>query len=381
MKKLKNSLPLLLILSLIITATVNLNPVYAGPTALYVEFPNGTSSSIDEYYLTDTFTVEINVTGAVNLFGFDFTLKYDPAVLTAAPSVTIGDFFGSEYIIWYEEVNNDLGYVWYAVSQDTYEEAVNGSGTLATIDFTVQSPPSATNLDLCDTKLSDSNANPLSHEVFDGIFSNVGAPPIALFTYEPATPVVGESVMFDASVSVSTSPILSYVWTFGDGTSGVGVTTSHAYGMEGDYTVTLTITDSASNTDTASHTIGVIPLTYEADLIRKSAWPEHHHYVISKDENNYQTLYGKVANSKYKTDPTNAKVVFTVYDADGNELILSPFETAEVLLNPGDIANLSYDLDVTTQLPGPGKYYVEARCIYDGREGTKTKVFSFAVIL
>jgi hypothetical protein len=37
--------------------------------------------------------------------------------------------------------------------------------------------------------------------------------------------------------------IVSYSWTFGDGTSGSGVSTSHAFGSAGTYTVTLTVRD------------------------------------------------------------------------------------------------------------------------------------------
>jgi len=150
----------------------SLSPVYASPTKLSVIFPNGTTSSIGEYFPTETFTVNITVEDITNLYGFDFTLRYNASLLTAAPSVTPGAFFGSEYIIWHEEVKNDVGYVWYAVSQDTYEEAVNGSGTLATISFTVDSL-GGTILDLWNTKLSDSDGNPIAHEVYDGSFANI----------------------------------------------------------------------------------------------------------------------------------------------------------------------------------------------------------------
>jgi serine protease len=47
---------------------------------------------------------------------------------------------------------------------------------------------------------------------------------------------------------------VSYDWDFDDGTTGIGVTTTHVYSTAGTYTVTLTVTDGdgATGTDTAS---------------------------------------------------------------------------------------------------------------------------------
>lgn len=41
-----------------------------------------------------------------------------------------------------------------------------------------------------------------------------------------------------------TETIVSYDWDFGDGNIGSGVTTSHTYSAEGDYNVSLTVTNS-----------------------------------------------------------------------------------------------------------------------------------------
>jgi len=56
--------------------------------------------------------------------------------------------------------------------------------------------------------------------------------------------IVGESVQFDGSQSsASDGSIGSFLWNFGDGTSGEGATASHAYPAAGTFTVTLTVTD------------------------------------------------------------------------------------------------------------------------------------------
>jgi PKD repeat protein len=72
----------------------------------------------------------------------------------------------------------------------------------------------------------------------------IGKLPVASFTYSPRDPVVTETVTFGASASHDPDgTIVSYVWDFGDGTTGSGMTATHAYTAEGTYNVTLTVTD------------------------------------------------------------------------------------------------------------------------------------------
>lgn len=66
-------------------------------------------------------------------------------------------------------------------------------------------------------------------------------------TPSPATGLAPFTVGFDASRStVASPPIVSYVWDFGDGSTGTGVTAVHTFAA-GIYLVQLTVTDSAAN--------------------------------------------------------------------------------------------------------------------------------------
>jgi hypothetical protein len=141
-------------------------------TTLYVDPP----SIIDTAKTAGTtFPIYINVKNVTDLLVFDFTLNYDPTVLTANAPVTLGSFFPGDSMIWVEEIDNDLGYVRYLVSLPPgSQEGMSGSGTLATISFTVAGS-GATILDLHDTKFSDSHVPPqyIIHDVYDGYFSNI----------------------------------------------------------------------------------------------------------------------------------------------------------------------------------------------------------------
>jgi PKD repeat protein/uncharacterized protein YraI len=61
----------------------------------------------------------------------------------------------------------------------------------------------------------------------------------------PAQAAVGQVVPFDASQSTASSPIVSFIWNFGDGASANAVRVEHVYGAAGIYTVILEVVDQA----------------------------------------------------------------------------------------------------------------------------------------
>src|SRR5712691_7162029 len=78
---------------------------------------------------------------------------------------------------------------------------------------------------------------------------------VASFT----TACAGLTCSFNASASSdSGATIASYAWAFGDGTVGSGVSLSHAYRTGGNFTVTLTVTDSLGATGTRSQTVTAV---------------------------------------------------------------------------------------------------------------------------
>ncbi|MEO8897324.1 MAG: PKD domain-containing protein [Candidatus Dormibacter sp.] len=59
------------------------------------------------------------------------------------------------------------------------------------------------------------------------------------FTISPGNPAAGQTVTFGAMPTVSAKPVQTYLWEFGDGSTGSGAHPTHAYANKGTYAVTL----------------------------------------------------------------------------------------------------------------------------------------------
>ncbi|MBG0737867.1 PKD domain-containing protein [Paeniglutamicibacter antarcticus] len=97
--------------------------------------------------------------------------------------------------------------------------------------------------------------------------------PVASFT----TTSNALSASYNASGSTGAGGVAEYSWTFGDGSSGTGVSPSHTYAAAGTYSVTLTVTDShgATASKTGSVTVAAVASGPGEDTVvvpAKSAW-------------------------------------------------------------------------------------------------------------
>jgi hypothetical protein len=83
-------------------------------------------------------------------------------------------------------------------------------------------------------------------------------PPLAAIAGPAGALAEGDTASFDASGSVDPNgTLVSYVWDFGDGSSGSGVAVTHAYVQDGTYTVRLTVTDNDGLTGSKTFTVNV----------------------------------------------------------------------------------------------------------------------------
>jgi sugar lactone lactonase YvrE/PKD repeat protein len=67
--------------------------------------------------------------------------------------------------------------------------------------------------------------------------------PTCDITYDPPSAAWGETITFDSHAQDTDGTVAGVTWNFGDGQSGSGETTTHAYALPGLYTVTATVTD------------------------------------------------------------------------------------------------------------------------------------------
>jgi hypothetical protein len=117
----------------------------------------------------------------------------------------------------------------------------------------------------------------------------------------------------------------------------------------------------------------------KANLVKKSAWPEHHHFDVSKDEDGNQTLNAIVKNLDHLD--LSVRVVFDIMRDDA---LFATITTDDVVVGP--LTQVTMSADFGPLVPADaGKYYVSARAYYSWTgthwsPGTKIKTFSFAVV-
>jgi serine protease len=93
--------------------------------------------------------------------------------------------------------------------------------------------------------------NRLLYALFGG--APVDTPPNATFTYS----CTGLTCTFDGSGSIDDHGITGYAWDFGDLQGGSGAGVGHTYASGGTFTVRLTVTDTAGQTDVESKSVTV----------------------------------------------------------------------------------------------------------------------------
>jgi PKD repeat protein len=94
-----------------------------------------------------------------------------------------------------------------------------------------------------------------------GVILPINPTLVADFTFTPSAPKVLELVTFNASASTNAGSACgqrcSYSWSFGDGTTGSGLITTHEYRAVGTYQVALTVTDERGVQTTAIKVVTV----------------------------------------------------------------------------------------------------------------------------
>jgi len=178
--------------------------------------------------------------------------------------------------------------------------------------------------------------------------------PVASFTSSPSAPYTSDAVTFNASASYDPDgTIASYFWTFGDGTNGTGMVVTHSYVENGNYTVTLTVTDNDGSTASTSATKAVLnrppvasftsspstPYTSETATFNSSASYDPDGTIVSYSWNfgDGTNAIGMIATHTYAENGTYT-VTLTVTDNDGSTASTSATKT---VLNRPPVASFT----------------------------------------
>jgi len=236
--------------------------------------------------LNQTITFDIDISNVQNLWGWIVNVTYDSAYLKFQSGAD-GTFLTSQgatdlYIATKPQNFQDQYSNIYTkqvvtlqsaidTSSNGEDQSVSGSGTLATVTFQVVNQTSSTPLVLGVEQLSGptaTNAEPGTNPpitpasaISTAVVSLIiPGPPTANAGTEQSVPA-GTDVTLNGSQSVSTGSNATYTWTFTDGgklQTLHGTIANYTFNNAGNYTVTLTVTDSlGTNTSTVLiHVIG-----------------------------------------------------------------------------------------------------------------------------
>ncbi len=166
-------------------------------------------------------------------------------------------------------------------------------------------------------------------------------PPTADFSFNPASPAVGDAVLFASNSSDPDGESLTHSWDFGDGSGpSTARNPSHTYNTPGQKTVRLTVNDGHGGVDDLTKTITVrdpsaakasftftplSPVAGQAATFTSTSTPSAGQSITSQtwdldSDGQYDDGSGKTVTRKFD-DPGVYRVALRVVQANGNAAI------------------------------------------------------------
>jgi len=141
--------------------------------------------------------------------------------------------------------------------------------------------------------------------------------PVASFSITPSPAFPQQTIRFDATASYDPDgQIVSYAWTFGDGTTGTGALTAHRYDVSGTYDVTLEIRDDAGAVQRASVRFEVTQQPSGSGFLSR-----HYEWVYDGQTQRCDLTIPQDLYAYYRSQP---RMVWTGRDYD--EYVLNPLD-------------------------------------------------------
>ena len=216
---------------------------------------------------TGTYQIKVSLMDSALNKSDDYIASYDYRKCTLSAPVLSAEGAGwSVNLNWTMENNEEIaGYYVYRRSSSSAKYSVIGSTTKNTVtDYGV----TAGQKYYYYVEAMDIRGNRVKGEVVSAVpTSEDTIKPIA-YAGEGLFGIAEKSVSFDGSGSTDNHYVASYKWDFGDGTKSDEVKPKHTYSEEGTYTVSLTVYDSAGNSDTHVTEVEIYGEDYNAVKLR-----------------------------------------------------------------------------------------------------------------
>jgi PKD repeat protein len=226
--------------SLVTDASGRATVVYTAPAAPALVVGNGTKVDIQVTPLNTTNADNVNSTVASIMLVPAGIIGAPPSPLVpnfTAPAANVGDtaVFSATVVdaTGANAVNQVSSFQW------NFGDGGTANGQSVTHTFT--SPGSFP------VTLTITDALGRTAFITQSLTVGQGQVPTAAFVTSPNSPIVNQTINFNASGSTAAPghTITTFAWNFGDGTLGDGALVQHSYPQAGTYTVTLKVTDDA----------------------------------------------------------------------------------------------------------------------------------------
>jgi len=184
--------------------------------------------------LTDSESVQVEITEVA---------KYPPVAVFAATMdwMTVSVNAGASY----DPDGPIASYAW------DFGDGSSGSGVTTAHTYTVEGTYTIT--------LTVTDSDGLTGTASTDVVARAPHPPVASITWSQSSTSILTIDVSGAGSSDVDGSIVSYVWSWGDGSpGGMGMTASHKYAGKGPYTVTLTVTDNDGLTGSADVSVTLV---------------------------------------------------------------------------------------------------------------------------
>jgi len=143
--------------------------------------------------------------------------------------------------------------------------------------------------------------------------------PIAAFSISPSPAYPRQTIRFDAGASYDPDgEIVSYEWSFGDGTTDTGALASYRYDAQGTYHVVLTVRDNDGAVRTATADLSIVTTVSGSETVSR-----HYEWVYDGQAQSCDLEIPADLYAYYRSQP---RIVWTGRDYD--EYVLDPLDDA-----------------------------------------------------